>query len=210
MKHTILTSLTIAALLAVLVQHSFAGPLDGGKLFDGTYDPTVHGNSTGVQIQTPTFPSTGSGSGSAIAVITPPSIDGNGNVYSGTSRGGGSGTYVGKATLVYSGVQAYWTSNYRNSLGSTSPRRAPQYDRPANTAGPSANMMNVFKNPSVQTASDYRFRIDATSGQILRGTFVNGNLVAENYVGQQAKPFYNLADGRFYWTANGCQMVPML
>ena len=68
---------------------------------------------------------------SYIQVVTPPSIDANGNVYSGSGSGGSRGRYVGKATIVRnSRGQAYWRSSYSNRYGRAQTRRAPsRYDR---------------------------------------------------------------------------------
>jgi hypothetical protein len=109
--------------LFCLVAVSFATQARAG-LFDGfrsEYDPT-HGYWPHFEISEP--------SSSEIQVVTPPSIDRNGNIWSGSGSGGRGGSIVGKARLQYSGDQAYWVSNYRNRYGRVrSPVRAPQHDR---------------------------------------------------------------------------------
>jgi hypothetical protein len=75
--------------------------VEGGKVFNGTYDTTVSGNQTGVLIQTPLlkpqfnpFGSGGPGNGSQLDFVITPSIDMNGTVYSGSGSGGGRGHAV--------------------------------------------------------------------------------------------------------------------
>ncbi|HVS40150.1 MAG TPA: hypothetical protein VMS17_31620 [Gemmataceae bacterium] len=70
---------------------------------------------------------------SQVEVLTFPTIDNDGNVWSGTTSGGTRGHIVGRATLEYDqNGQAYWVSNYQNGIGMVddSPLRAPQYDQP--------------------------------------------------------------------------------
>ncbi len=70
-------------------------------------------------------------SGSQIQVASEPSIDANGNIWSGSGSGGGSGRIVGRAQLQYnaSGL-AYWVSDFGNIYGRVrSPIRASRRDK---------------------------------------------------------------------------------
>ena len=68
-------------------------------------------------------------SGSSVQVVTSPSIDNNGNVWSGSGSSGGGNRIVGKATLKRdSSGRAYWVSNYSNIYGRPQPVRATKYD----------------------------------------------------------------------------------
>ena len=66
---------------------------------------------------------------SGISVHSPPYIDANGIVWSGTSRSDQSRSRVGQATKRWIGNKQYWVSNYRNSTDRVKPRfirNAPQ------------------------------------------------------------------------------------
>src|SRR5205085_2769670 len=103
---------------------------------------------------------------SQTAVVTPPSIDGNGVVYSGSGAGGDVGTPVGRATIQFNqqGL-AFWVANYSNVYGSAEPVRAPQYDRPAGnmnlggprpgTGNPGGMAANWFRTGPVRLVNNY-------------------------------------------------------
>ncbi len=82
-------------------------------------------------------------SASGTQSVTPPFIDGNGNVWTGSASNGNHGTMVGPARLVHLGPQgqAWWEPplSYRGNIwGVVAPRRAPSYlDRPVQQTPPS-------------------------------------------------------------------------
>lgn len=66
----------------------------------------------------------------------PPSVDGNGNIWSGSSVRGRRGQIVGRARLTYNAMgHAYWDATYRNQFGSVSSVRALGYDKNWGNAG---------------------------------------------------------------------------
>lgn len=64
---------------------------------------------------------------STIQVVTPPFIDAQGMVWTGSGSGGSAGSRVGPASVIRnSSGELWWVSNYRNIYGAMQPRRIPQ------------------------------------------------------------------------------------
>jgi len=141
-------------------------------------------------------------SDSYLSVLVPPSMDANGNIWSGSSRADGKGKYVGKAKLAYGkSGKAYYVSNYTNSWGKVQPtqRRAPnKFDRKPSTTS------------RIQTPSQVNWGqpvINAYNGNVTKAKFANGRKVGTFNVGQaqllyrNGRPYYS-AFGKSVWKAN--------
>ncbi|MDA1231891.1 MAG: hypothetical protein O2856_14050 [Planctomycetota bacterium] len=144
---------------------------------------------------------------SEIAVVTPPSIDEAGNVWSGSGSGGSRGTIVGRADLIFNGMgQAWFMSRFGNIYGKPSPRRASQYDRRGNTTGNQTSPpQNAPNGQSAGSRVELRHRINPVTGQIFEGGFTNGVLKGERVVGMAR--LQQMPNGLWYWVANGLNPV---
>lgn len=126
-----------------------------GKLIDDARKRIGDGSKGPIIRHMPDEPTSG------VAVLSPPSIDSRGRIWSGSSSGGSAGNVVGQASLRHnSSGQAWWVSSYSNRYGRVQPRRAPAYDR------------------------SYRTRIDENTGVVWRETYVGSRRVGRTQVGR--------------------------
>ena len=135
---------------------------------------------------------------SDLPVITPPRIDRNGNVWSGSSRG--PARIIGKATLRHdSRGRAYWVSSYRNSYGRVkSPVRAHgKYDK--------ANGRIVIDTNTRPIPIMSRNSIDPNTGAVYRDKYTGSRRTRREYLGtatlqydSTGRPFYQYGSGRVW------------
>jgi hypothetical protein len=137
---------------------------------------------------------------SDLPVVTPPRIDRDGNIWSGSSRG--PERIIGKATLKHdSQGRAYWVSSYRNSNGRVkSPVRAQsKYDK--------ANGRIVIDTNTPPIPIRYRNAIDPNTGAAYRHRYVGSRKASSEYLGaatlrydSAGRPFYQYGSDRVWAT----------